>query len=121
MVSGLSKKTHSAQYACKPYALTDWVQEPGPDAAANLPNEDAETRRHTLRLGIAAERVLRLRDANWNFQAVDGEQVEGDAGQIMVANGEHEYVSLGRFPKPLLSYCAICCSANSEKSTPSAP
>mmetsp|Transcript_11659 Transcript_11659/g.28664 ORF Transcript_11659/g.28664 Transcript_11659/m.28664 type:complete len:387 (-) Transcript_11659:843-2003(-) len=30
-------------------------------------------------------------------------------------------MQIGRFPKPLLSYCAICCSANSEKSTPSAP
>ena len=52
-------------YVCrKSHALTYGVQEPGPNAAANLPYENAETGRDTLCLGIAAERVLRLRDAN---------------------------------------------------------
>jgi hypothetical protein len=66
MVSGQSKRNRTLDvYICREsHALTYGVQEPGPNAAANLPYENAETGRDTLCLGIAAERVLRLRDAN---------------------------------------------------------
>ena len=57
-------KKRTLDIRTKSYALTDGVQEPGPNAAANLPYKNAETGRDTLCLGIAAERVLRLRDAN---------------------------------------------------------